>query len=181
MGRLSRPTILLIVTGAIAGAFWPLVGLFLGLNFIIPLWAALAYLADLIAFMILLIAAFGRKVRHDIKRVQDYRVVKCSICDETLPEASLRQFARTQGPHYRSVHSEMWKWNRKWRKLFITAYGCIFVYFAWAMVYVFSNAGNFLLLLLLLPAIPPAFLMGVFSKRKREQFRKDWKNRTMSG
>jgi hypothetical protein len=42
----SRLAILLLVTGVPAFSFWPLVGLFLGPGFIVPLFAATAWLAD---------------------------------------------------------------------------------------------------------------------------------------
>jgi len=171
---------LLLVMGVPAFSFWPLVGLVFGPSFIVPLWAASIDLALLLGTMGVLIVHLEREVRGDVRRVQNFRLVKCSICDEALPEASLRQFARIQGPHYQAVHPEMWRWNRRWRKAFIGGWTVLLVYFVGATVYAFSHGNPLLLVLTLLPpAMLPVFLMSLFSRMKRKQFRREWQNRSL--
>ena len=179
MKRPGLLPILLLVTG-IPAMLWLLVAfLVLPSDFIIPLYSALAEIILLLVFSGLLLAAFGRKVKRDVKTVRDFRISKCAICDVPLQEATIRQFRIVQSPHYQNVHPEFWRWNRKWRKPWIVAWSMLGIYLVWVTVYGFSNGNPLLVALLLLLVIPLGLLLGQLSKMRVSQFRREWQSRSI--
>lgn len=176
MKRPGLLTTLLLVTG-IPAILWLLVAfLVLPSDFIIPLYAALTEIVLLLAFSAVMLVAVSMKVKRDVKRVRDFRIAKCAICDVPLQEATIRQFRIVQSPHYQNAHSEFWRWNRKWRKPWIVAWSMLGIYIVWVTVYGFSNGNPLLVVLLLLLVIPLGLLLGQLSKRKVSQFRKEWQS-----
>ena len=55
---------------------------------------------SLISFLVIGSVGQGKKAVRDVRKVYNQRDAKCSICDEPLPEASLRQVGRLHSFHY---------------------------------------------------------------------------------
>jgi hypothetical protein len=171
----SRLAILLLVTGVPAFSFWPLVGLFLGPGFIVPLFAATAWLALTLVFLGTIIVYLARGLKRDVRRVGGFwrtRISNCSICGETLPEASLWKFRPSNGAHYESVHPEFWRWNRKWRKIWIVSIVPVFALLG-GTIYL-SNNGNYVEAIITLALeIALVFLVLRIPESRVRQFRKN--------
>ena len=127
---------------------------------------------SLISFLVIGSVGQGKKAVRDVRNVYNQRVAKCSICDEPLPEASLRQVGRLHSFHYQTVHPDAWNWNQKWRRVWVlTVVPCVLL-FIFAMYIVLS--GNYLgFLVVALPMIPLLTLTWLRSLKLR-QFRREW-------
>jgi len=183
----SRIALLLLVTGVPAFSFWPLVGLFLGPGFVVPLFAATAWLALTLVFLGTVIAYLARGLKWDARRVGVFwrtGISNCSICDEELPGSSLRMFRRSHNPHYESVHPEFWRWNRKWRKTWILAIFPVFALLG-GTIYLLNNGNYVEAIITLALEITLVFLVLRIPELRVRHYRKKWTNgnskpRTMS-
>ena len=128
-----------------------------------------------ISFLVVGSVGLGKKAVRDVRKVYNQRVAKCSICDEALLEASLRQVGRLHSFHYQTVHPDAWNWNQKWRRVWVlTVVPCVLL-FIFAMYIVLS--GNYLgFLVVALPMIPLLTLTWLRSLKLR-QFRREWTTR----
>ncbi len=83
------------------------------------LWEAAlttGFALSLSAFFLTIAVGLSKKMLRDLRKIYHQRWTKCSICDEPLPEASLRQVNRLHSLHYATVHSDAWTWSTKWRR-----------------------------------------------------------------
>jgi len=128
---------------------------------------------SLIAFVLIGSVGLGRKGMRDIRKVKNQRVARCSICNEPLPEATLRQVRRLHSFHYQTVHPDAWRWDQNWRrKLFLgTILLCILLLVSGTYVILVGNRLGFAVIALLM--IPVLTFTSLLSLKLR-QFRREW-------
>ena len=128
---------------------------------------------SLIAFVLIGSVGLGRKGMRDIRKVKNQRVARCSICNEPLPEATLRQVRRLHSFHYQTVHPDAWRWDQNWRrKLFLgTILLCILLLVSGTYVILVGNRLGFAVIaLLMIPVLTSTSLLSL----KLRQFRREW-------
>ncbi len=127
----------------------------------------------LVAFVLIGSVGLGKKGLRDIRKVSNQRVVKCSICNELLPEATFRQVIRLHAFHYQTVHPDAWRWDQSWRrKLFLgTILLCILLVVSGTYMILIGNRLRFAVIAL--PMIPVLTFTSLLSLKLR-QFRREW-------
>ena len=119
---------------------------------------------SLIAFVLIGSVGLGRKGMRDIRKVKNQRVARCSICNEPLPEATLRQVRRLHSFHYQTVHPDAWRWDQNWRrKLFLgTILLCILLLVSGTYVILVGNRLGFAVIaLLMIPVLTFTSLLSL--------------------
>ena len=127
----------------------------------------------LVAFVLIGSVGLGKKGLRDIRKVTNQRAVKCSICNEPLPEATLRQVRRLHAFHYQTVHPDAWRWDQNWRrKLFLgSIILCILLLVSGTyMILVGNRFGFAVIALLMIPVLTFTSLLSL----KLRQFRREW-------
>ena len=128
---------------------------------------------SLIAFVLIGSVGLGKKGLRDFRKLKNQRVAKCSICNEPLPEATLRQVRRLHSFHYQTVHPDAWSWDQNWRrKLFLgTIVLCILLFVSGTYITLIGNHLGFALIALsMIPVLTFASLLSL----KLRQFRREW-------
>ena len=114
MKRPSTLTLLLLVSIAIPIAFLPVWAV---LGTISPYLAFAFFILPLLVFLpLFLYVSIRRTLRRTKRQFEKLAPTDCIVCGEPLPKASLREARRVQGPHYETVHPELWRWSEKWRR-----------------------------------------------------------------
>jgi len=172
--RRNRLRILLLVTGVSSAAFFVFAEDLAGIavpNLETTLSVGFAF--SLIAFLLTASVGLGKKGLRDIRKVKNQRVTRCSICNEPLPEATLRQVKRLHSFHYQTVHPDAWRWDQSWRrKLFLgTIVLCILLFVSGT--YIILTGNDLGIALIALPIIPVLTFTSLLSLKLR-QFRREW-------
>jgi hypothetical protein len=175
MLRLTRLRTLLLVTGVVSVVFFVSaqeVGQISGSG-LLEATLTTAFAFSLVAFVLMGSVGLGRKGLRDIRKVSNQRVAKCSICNEPLPEATLRQVRRLHSFHYQTVHPDAWRWDQNWRrKLFLgTILLCILLFVSGTYMILVGNRLGFAVIAL--PMIP-VLTFTLLQSLKLRQFRREW-------
>ena len=133
---------------------------------------SVGFALSLVAFLLIASVELGKKALRDARRIYNQKVTRCSICNEPLPEASLRQVRRLHSLHYRAVHPDSWKWNQKWRKVWVLAAVPSVLLFVFAFYVVLS--GDYLGFGIIALAMAPLLTLTLLRSLKLGQFRKEW-------
>ena len=171
--RRNRLRILLLVTGVSSAAFFVFAEDLAGIavpNLETTLSVGFAF--SLIAFLMIASVGLGKKAIRDALRIYDQKVTRCSICNEPLPEASLRQVGRLHSVHYQTVHPHAWKWSQMWRKVWVLTVVPSVLLFIIATYVVLG--GNYLGIGIIALAIVPLLTLTLLRSLKLGQFRKEW-------
>ena len=172
--RWNRLRILLLVTGVSSVVLFASAEEVEGIEGPSLVEAALTtgFTFSLIAFLLVGSVGLGKKAFRDGRKIYDQKVVKCYICNEPLPEASLRQVGRLHSSHYQTVHPDTWKWSQKWRRMWILTVVPSVLIFVLGMYIALS--GNYLGLLVVAIAMIPLLTLTWLRSLKLRQFRREW-------
>ena len=166
--RPSHLTLAQLISGTVAIVFF---ALWWFLGNVSPYVVFLFFIVPILVLLSLFILWVVRRWTH---RFRQQTVPKnCTICDELLPSAPLRQVRRVQGTHYRTVHPEAWRWSEKWRLPFVFIWISSVSLLVWAMYEIVARDyppafDSFAIVIALF------FAMGFFTRRRRQYFRKLW-------
>ncbi|TMI14889.1 hypothetical protein E6H33_07220 [Candidatus Bathyarchaeota archaeon] len=162
----SRLRSLLLVTGVSSMVFFVLAEDFTGVA--VPnleTTLSVGFALSLVAFLLIASVELGKKALRDARRIYYQKVTR-------LPEASLRQVRRLHSLHYQAVHPDSWKWNQKWRKLWVLTAVPSVLLFVLAIYVVLS--GDYLGFGIIALAMVPLLTLTLLRSLKLGQFRKEW-------
>ena len=174
MKRPSTLTLLLLISAAIPLGFLP-VWFVLGT---ISLYLALAFfiLPILVFLPLFTFASTERWLRRTRQLFEKPAPTDCIICGESLPSSSLRQAKRVQGPHYETVHPEVWKWSEKWSRRVLPVVLPLLFVIATIATYGLIVRNYFLFIVGI--ALVGGSILGInwLQKSKLKSFRTQWSN-----
>ena len=174
MKRPSTLALLLLISAAIPLGFLPV---WVVLGTISPYLAFAFFILPLLVFTpLFLFASIRRTVRKTKQRLEKLIPTSCIICGEPLPNASLRQAKRVQGPHYEAVHPEVWSWSQKWRRRALPV--VLPTFFVVTTIATYGLIIRDYLLFIVGIALFWISILGMnwFQKRKLKSFKTQWKN-----
>ena len=128
--------------------FWPLVAILLGPDFVVPLYAALAWLGMSLVFTGLLVVRLVQSLVHQTKLVKHNwkgNIGKCPICDESFQGVEGGEVGRARLRHFESLHPEARKWNERWRILLILTWAILGLYMFILTVIAFHSFSDWVL------------------------------------
>ena len=105
------------------------------------------------------------------RRFQKAIPTSCIICGEPLPKSPLRRVRQVQGPHYQNTHSDFWRWEEKWRKVFLA----LALTLAAVTFYELAITNYVLFILGISLSVILALAWSEFEKRKLRSFRNQWR------
>ena len=120
-------------------------------------------------------ASFRHIVRTERQRLEKQIPAGCVICGEPLPNTTLRDVGKLQGPHYETVHPDFWRWVRKPRRRMMLA-----VLFIGLIIWLVADyelvINNYLLFIAggALSAVL-ALAWSLLEKRNLKSFRSQWR------
>ena len=170
--RWTKLRILLLVTGLLSGVLF-VSSVAADETGLVGDAVATGFALSLVAFLLLVSVGLGKRALRDARKVYRQRVAKCSICDEPLPEASLRQAGRLHAFHYETVHPDAWRWSQKWLwKLSLSAIVPSIILFTLGTYIVLG--GNYLGFAVMVLAVVQASTFTWLRTLKLRQFRSNW-------
>jgi len=128
---------------------------------------------SLSTFFLVIAVGLSKKMLSDIRKVYHQRWIKCSICDEPLPEASLRQVGRLHAFHYETVHPDACRWRMKWRRKLAIGTIALSVLLFVSGTYIVL-VGNLLGFAAMGLATIPLLTLTWLQRLKLRQFRRQW-------
>ena len=174
MKRPSTLTLVLLISGAIPVAFLPV---WFVLGTISPYLAFGLFILPILVFLPLFtFASTKRWLRRTRQLFEKLAPTDCIICGESLPSSSLRQAKRVQGPHYETVHPEVWSWSQKWRRRALPV--VLPTFFVVTTIATYGLIIRDYLLFIVGVALFWISILGMnwFQKRKLKSFKTQWKN-----
>jgi len=172
--RPSTLTLLLLISAAIPLGFLPV---WFILGTISPYLALAFFILPILVFLPLFtFASTKRWLRRTRQLFEKLAPTDCIICGESLPSSSLRQAKRVQGPHYETVHPEVWSWSQKWRRGALPV--VLPTFFVVTTIATYGLIIRDYLLFIVGVALFWISILGMnwFQKRKLESFKTQWKN-----